>query len=126
MYMHLDEPATASRRARLRFGRARLMSQMHRLNFVDASDPLCHHCSLREPETTEHVLLECSKYNTQRDTCGDALRALLGRRAPCFRDHTEWPLLVLSPQGRVPRQHLSRVMEITGKFIDQVVAARDC
>jgi hypothetical protein len=126
MYMHTDEPATASRRARLRFGRARLMSQMHRLNFADAADPLCPNCTSREPETTEHVLLDCSKYNTQRDACSDTLRALLGHRAPCFRDYQDWPQLILSPQGLVPRRHLARVLSITGKFIDQVVAARKC
>jgi hypothetical protein len=77
MYVHMDEPATASRRARLRFGRARLMSQMHRLNFADADDPTCRNCTQRVPESTDHVLLECSKYDTQRGVCSDSLRAIL-------------------------------------------------
>ncbi len=126
MYMHLDEPATASHRARFRLGRVRLLSQMHRLNFADVPDPLCLNCTQRVPETSEHVLLECSKYNDERDTCSDALRAVLGRRAACFSDWSDFPYIVMDPQSWVPRQHLARAIEVTGKFIDQVVAARKC
>jgi hypothetical protein len=126
MYMHIDTPATASRRARMRFGRARLMLQMHRLKFADADNPVCTNCTSGANESTEHVLQDCSKYNTERGTCAATLRAVLGRRASCMRDASQFHAIVIDPQGSVPRLHLSRVLNITGKFIDAVVRLRGC
>ena len=126
LYTHADAPATASHRARFRFGRARLMLQMHRLKFPDADDPVCPHCTLGDNESVEHVFEDCSKYNTERAACYVSLCAVVGRRAPCMRDATMFHALVIDPEGRVPRQHLKRVLEITGKFIDQVTATRKC
>ena len=125
MYTHYDTPATAAHRARFRFGRARLMLHMHRLKFADANDPVCPHCPAHVDESVEHVLDECAAYKPQRDVCYASLYAVLGRRARCFRS-SSLHILALDPEGSVPREHLHRVMEITGKYINQVTATRKC
>jgi hypothetical protein len=125
MYTHYDTPATASHRARFRFGRARLKLHMHRLRFTDADDPVCPHCTSGDHESVEHVLDECTAYNVQRAACYASLYAVLGRRARCFRS-SPLHVVVLDPEGSVPREHLHRVMEITGKYINEVTATRKC
>jgi hypothetical protein len=124
MYTQLDTPYTAAHRARLRFRRARLLYNMHRLRFVDAADPKCGKCNMGVDETTFHVLTECSAYARHRRACVAALRAL----APFLSLVQISVRIVLSPELICTRVSLQRflpeMLSITGKFIDAVYAKR--
>jgi hypothetical protein len=122
MYTHYDTPATAAHRARFRFCRARLKLNMHRLRFADADDPVCSHCTFGEDESVEHVVLYCPAYAIPRQALIVSMRVVLKRQ---LRYH-ELEALVLDPQYSVKKEQLRRVMEITGKFINEVTAIRKC
>ncbi|KDQ07104.1 hypothetical protein BOTBODRAFT_79860, partial [Botryobasidium botryosum FD-172 SS1] len=67
----------------LRTGRIALNSFLHRIGAADS--PLCSRC--RAPETVDHYLLHCTRYNAQRATLRarlkrplNSLHALLSRK----------------------------------------------
>ena len=58
--------------ARLRIGHSRLNAHLHRFGLTD--DPNCSFCLT--PATTKHLLEECLKYNTQRNSLYHSLHKL--------------------------------------------------
>lgn len=127
MYTHHDTPRTAAHRARLRFCRARIRYNMHRLNFADAANPTCQKCNMGEKETTHHVLLECSAYAVHRDVCALQLRALAPSLSSLPPPHAQLSTFsILCPELLISRSPsvLSLVLTITGKFIEEIYKIR--
>ena len=63
-YLHRDHPSIAARRARLRFGRALLLSFLHQRGFADAPSQYCQNCHTGRQieETVTHVITTCQHY----------------------------------------------------------------
>jgi hypothetical protein len=124
LYTQLDNTGTAAHRARLRFCRAKLRYNMHRLKFADANNPSCHKCNTDESETTVHTLLECSAYGKERESCERALRTL--SPSVLFPDGQLSTHLILSPELFTNDEKLlSQVLNITGKFINAIYRIRE-
>ena len=132
-YLHRDHPSTAAHRARLRFGRALLLSFLHQRGFVDAPSPYCQSCQtgIQMIETVTHTITTCNHYMTERMTCQRELDAAM-RNAPhnVLDTINNDVAAVLCPElcfrnnDRKIKKHLNQVISITGKFIDAVYEKR--
>jgi hypothetical protein len=132
-YLHRDHPSTAARRARLRFGRALLLSFLHQRGFADAPSPYCQSChtGTQIVETVTHIITTCSDYMHERLTCQRELDAAM-RDAPhnVLDTINNNVVAVLCPElcfrnnDRKYKKHLNQVISITGKFIEAVYAKR--
>ena len=128
-YLHHDHPHTASHRARLRFGRALLLQFMLRFRFKDAPNPaICANCHTNSVESVNHIITSCTHFTAERIK----LTHELDRAAPAS---SPWHVTKLSlhdgpvvaPEMFVdsdPKKHLSKVLYITGKFIDHIQKER--
>ena len=72
MVYNVHHPKGIIQLNRLRVGFSHLKDHKFRHNFQDTIDPFCN-CSTNAIETTEHYLLQCSDYSTQRSTLFDDL-----------------------------------------------------
>jgi hypothetical protein len=127
-YLHYDHPSTASRRARLRFGRALLCQYMHRFRFHDTPSPKCLHCNSNLDETVEHLVSHCTQYITQRRKCVRVLDLVLPVRSPWSSNKlTSGPGAVTAPETFIdsnPKKYLPRILYVTGKYIDSLQQLR--
>ena len=132
-YLHRDHPSTAARRARLRFGRALLLSFMHQRGFEDAPNPYCQSCptGTQIEETVTHTITTCNHYVHERMTCQRELDAAM-RDAPlnvlpAIADSSSTvlcPELSFRHDDKKYKKHLNQVISITGKFIEAVYEKR--
>jgi hypothetical protein len=126
-YMHIDDPKTAARRARLRFGRARLRYDQHRLGFQDINNPTCQQCNMNVDETVDHVTDICPKYEIPRLECSQELQALQGLQCdPTYTPLLNKPLNKMITLIGDPRSSptLNKIIEVTAKFINAIYDLR--
>jgi hypothetical protein len=127
-YLHYDHPRTASHRARLRFGRARLCYDMHRFQYKDVGSPKCPHCSLNENETVTHVISRCTAYAVYRSACTRALNLVLPVSSPWTMSRfTIGAGPAIAPEVFVdpnPKKFLQFVLYVTGKYINKIKQIR--
>lgn len=127
-YLHYDHPSTASRRARLRFGRALLCHFMHRFRFRDTPSPKCPCCNSNMDETVEHLVSHCTQYTAQRHKCVRVLDLVLSVSSPWSSNKlTNGPGPVIAPEVFIdsdPKKYLPRTLYVTGKFIDSLQQLR--
>ena len=120
-----DDPSTAAKRARLRFGRALIaFCWFHCGN--KKTNPECTHCRGTGdntfipylPETVQHIIEQCPRYKTQRDTCSTQLQQI----SPSIIFNTS---TILSPHDQPQlQQYLKQVLHISGTFIQQIQRIR--
>ena len=123
-YLHYDDPATAAKRARFRFGRMQLRYDMFFLKFADITDTKCQQCDANDDETVDHVIGHCRAYDSYRVKCVSSLQSVLGKQ---YLSPGELIQTVISPtEFVIPLKLIPRVLKITGKFITQVSAIRKC
>jgi len=98
---------------------------MHRLKFAFAANPTCQKCNMDVDETTVHTLLECSAYTRERGRCERALRGL-DVSSVLFPDDGELSTHVIMSPELFPVQEpiMSKVLSITGKFINAIYRIR--
>jgi endonuclease/exonuclease/phosphatase family metal-dependent hydrolase len=116
-----DDPSTAAKRARLRFGRALIaFCWFHCGN--KKTNPECTRCRGTAdntstpylPESVQHIIEQCPRYKTQRDTCSTQLQQI----SPSIIFNTS---TILSPHDQPQlQQHLKEVLHISGAFIQQI------
>jgi hypothetical protein len=126
-YMHIDDPTTAARRARLRFARARLRFDQKRLGFQDIDTPTCKQCAMDVDETVDHVIDSCSKYSAPRAACLRSLRSLsLDPAREMLLSVSLNRLMVLPGDDEDrPSPLLTQILTITGKYINAIYAEHD-
>ena len=123
-YMHVDTPAAAVIRARLRLGRARLLVDQNRTGYKHPS-VLCRMCNSGAEETVRHVLQDCTNTHAVRfrtrvqqrivDMCTKHNIPPDGATAKALRFSSQ---LVLKPYVTTPYEHLSRRLHmVTGRYI---------
>jgi endonuclease/exonuclease/phosphatase family metal-dependent hydrolase len=113
-----DDPSTAAKRARLRFGRALIaFCWVHCGN--KTANPECSHCRdegifPRPQETVPHVIEHCPRYQTQRDICTAQLQHI----SPTIEFNTT---TILSPQNQPQHtRYLKQIFHISGIFIKAI------
>jgi len=126
-YLHHDHPRTASHRARLRFGRALLFEFMHRFRFKDAPNPICTNCHTNSEESVNHIITTCNHYMAERTK-------LIRDMNAAAEASSAWHVTGLIHDGPVvapelfvdsdPKKHLTKVLYITGKYIDHIQQQR--
>lgn len=132
-YLHRDHPSTAARRARLRFGRALLLSFLHQRGFEDAPNPYCQSCETgtQLEETVTHTITTCNHYMHERMICQRELDAAMRdvplNVLPAIADSNSavlCPELSFRHDDKKYKKHFNQVISITGKFIEAVYEKR--
>ena len=124
-YLLHDNPSTASKRARLRFGRA-LIAYCWYHSGNKTSNPECSNCRGNDSnsltpyqlETVDHIIEQCPRYKLQREKCIHELNTL-STSIP-FNTQT---VLAAHNQPQL-KPYLTRILDITGTFIQKVQSIR--
>ena len=113
-YTQLDTPETASNRARLRFGRARLRADQKRLKWQGITSTRCRQCG-RAEETVKHVLETCDAPTVVdiRTRMNNKIQKL----ATKYKERVTDIGNILNPKARNNRA-LMRAHTITGRMIN--------
>ena len=113
-----DDPSTAAKRARLRFGRALIaFCWVHCGN--KTANPECTYCRdegilPRPQETVQHVIEQCPRYETLRHICTAQLQQI----SPTIQFNTT---TILSPQYQPQHQkYLKQIFHTSGMFIQAI------
>jgi hypothetical protein len=120
MYLTIEPPAAAARRARLRFRRTKFNFNLERIGYNIRST--CPHCHDKQ-EDNHHVLCECPQYSTARVECHDALSRLF----PPSQPNPLLPLSVdhlISPEaaGASDPHIIEQALAITAAFFKRTAA----
>jgi hypothetical protein len=106
-YLKKDSRAVAALRARLRLDRSALNDSQFRRGMLSEAAADCPSCVPSVPETTEHALLHCSLFDSDRAACARDLGVALSV-----------PILLAAdqPLGGDPEDR-SRRATVSGKFL---------
>lgn len=107
--------------SRLRFNRSRLNHSLHKRACVPSSQ--CSTCLNNTPETVEHVLMRCSRYDKQRFELFCDLYCLL--KLPPVSSSVPFPFLLCSFPSSVPKSMHVHLIHLISSFLNKVRSMRD-
>ena len=107
--------------SRLRFNRARLNQSLNKRNCVPTSQ--CSTCLNNIPETVEHVLMHCIRYDRYRFPLFCDLDFLL--KLPPISSSFPFPFLLCSFPDSIPKTLHVRIIHRIASFLNQVRSMRD-
>ena len=112
-------PDTSSIVSRLRFNRARLNQSLHKRRC--SITPMCTTCNT--PETVEHVVMDCPRYDAIRFNCLCALSSIT--KQPPLRSSYPFPFLLCELPPSIPiAQHIMYI-DIIAPFIHKLQRMRN-
>ena len=130
--LQFDDLVTARLRARLRHGRASFSARRHMYapsSRLYAADPNCPECGDSVPETSEHVLQSCPRFNVQRHQLDCELQSAQVSHSASVPPPPSYVSVchaaVVSFAGLVPRGYRSSSLRSawlssTGKFLRSI------
>ena len=118
-YLHTLTPNTSSIVSRLRFNRARLNQSLHKRSC--AITPMCATCNT--PETVQHVVMECPRYDDIRYQCLCALSSHLKR--PPLRSSFPFPFLLCEIPLSIPACQHHIYIHIIASFLSKLQRRRN-
>jgi hypothetical protein len=104
-YLAHDPKYTAMLRARLRHNRARTNTLLSKFGLADSAN--CSVCN--EPDTIEHLLEHCPRFDSARFTCTNSLASIhstLSLDTPTILD-----------ADSIPKNFRRRALRVTGEFL---------
>ena len=119
-YLQILHPNTSSIVSRLRFNRARLNQSLHKRSRSITS--MCATC-INTPETVEHVVMQCPRYDTIRFQCLCALSS--HTKQPPLRSFYPFPFLLCDIPPSIPKQQHHMYIQIISVFLSKLQRMRN-
>jgi len=121
LYLERLDPSLSSIVSRLRFNRSRLNQSLHKRAWVPTSE--CPTCRRNIPETVEHVVMHCPRYDHPRfDLLWDLSYML---KLPPLRPSFPFPFLLCSLPDSVPKSLHTRIIRRIASFLNKIRSMRD-
>ena len=119
-YLHTLTPKMSSAVSRLRFNRARLNQSLHKRKC--SLTPMCNTCETT-PETVEHVVMQCPRYDDIRYRCLCSLSSIT--KQPPLRSSFPFPYLLCEIPLSVPKNHHHVLISIIATYLSQLQRRRN-
>ena len=120
-YLSILSPTLSSTISRLRFNRARLNQSLHKRASAPSTE--CSTCLHNTPETVEHVLMHCPRYDKPRFELFCHLSRLL--KVDPLTSSFSFPFLLCSFPANISNMLHARIIHHIALFLNQVRSLRN-